>query len=302
MIVVAGGTGTLGSRLVRRLARRGLRVRILTRDPARAASLTGGGVDVARADVRDRLGVADAILGASTVVSAFQGAPGRGAGSPAAVDRSGNRNLVAAAEEAGAAVVLLSVVGAAPDHPLDLFRAKYVAETALLAGRVPWTIVRSTPFVETWGRSIVEPLRGTRRPRVLGRGDNPINFVSAFDVAAVVEAAITDPSLRSRILEVGGPENITLNRLVEMLQEVAGRGGAVQHVPRSYLRLVGRAVAPVRPALARRARAAAVMDTEDMTFDAVSARAALPGLPVTDVRTALAALLVTSAAPSPAAR
>ena len=295
MIVVAGGTGTLGSRLVRRLTRHGLHVRILTRDPARAAAVLGEGVEVVRADVRDRLGVADAVLGAHTVVSAVQGLPGRGGGSPESVDRAGNRNLVAAAEEARAAIVLVSVVGASPGHPLALFRAKHDAEAAVLASRVPWTIVRSTPFVETWGRAIGEPLRATGRARVLGRGDNPINFVSAFDVAAVVEAAVTDPALRGRVLEVGGPENITFNRLAEMLQEVAGVRGPVRHVPRTCLRLVGRAVAPVRPGLARKARAAAVMDTKDMTFDAVAARAELPGLPVTDVRTALAALLVSSA-------
>ena len=43
MIVVAGGTGTLGTRLVPRLAEAGLEVRVLTRDPARARHLAGPG-------------------------------------------------------------------------------------------------------------------------------------------------------------------------------------------------------------------------------------------------------------------
>ena len=43
MIVVAGGTGTLGTRLIPRLASQGLAVRVLTRDPARAARLAGSG-------------------------------------------------------------------------------------------------------------------------------------------------------------------------------------------------------------------------------------------------------------------
>ena len=61
MIVVAGGTGTLGTRLVPRLAGAGLAVRVLTRDPARAGHLAGPGVEVVHGDVRDPARVARAL-------------------------------------------------------------------------------------------------------------------------------------------------------------------------------------------------------------------------------------------------
>ncbi|HET9050281.1 MAG TPA: NAD(P)H-binding protein, partial [Candidatus Dormibacteraeota bacterium] len=291
MVVVAGGTSTLGSRVVRRLVRRGMRVRVLTRRPDRARAVLGEGVEVAFADVRDRLGVADAMLGVRTLVSAVHAFGGSRGVSPASLERAATGSLLAAAQEARAAFVYMSAVGVSPDHPLELFRAKHAAEELVRASTIPWTIVRSTPIVETWGRAMGEPLRATGRARVLGRGDNPINFVSVHDVAAVVEAVVLDPTLQRRLLEVGGPANITFNQLAEMLQEVVGVRGTVRHVPRTALRLVGHAVAPVRPSLARAARAATVMDTEDMTFDAVPARREIPGLPVTDVRTALAAFL-----------
>jgi uncharacterized protein YbjT (DUF2867 family) len=138
---------------------------------------------------------------------------------------------------------------------------------------VPWTIVRSTAFIELWADIMTKPI-------VFGRGDNPINFVSVGDVAAVVERAVIDPDLRGKVLEVGGPENLTFNELAAELQKVRGRSTSVRHVPRWVLR----AMAP----LARQPRAAIAMDTIDMTFDALAARETFADLPMTDLRAALA--------------
>ena len=92
-----------------------------------------------------------AVDGADVVVSAVHGFAGPGGVSPASVDRDGNRHLVDAAVRAGATVILMSVVGAAPDSPMELFRMKYAAEQHLRARGTPWTIVRSTAFLETCG-------------------------------------------------------------------------------------------------------------------------------------------------------
>jgi NAD(P)-dependent dehydrogenase (short-subunit alcohol dehydrogenase family) len=107
VIVVAGGTGTLGTRLAPRLAGQGLAIRVLTRDPARARHLAGPGVEVVRGDVRDPASVAHAVRGASTVISAVHGFTGPGGVSPASVDRVGNANLIGAAALARAGLYLL---------------------------------------------------------------------------------------------------------------------------------------------------------------------------------------------------
>jgi uncharacterized protein YbjT (DUF2867 family) len=83
-------------------------------------------------DVRDAVGLARAVRGAGTVVSAVHGLTGPGGVSPASVDRAGNANLIHAAARAGATFVLVSVVGASPGHPIGLFRAKHAAEETLL--------------------------------------------------------------------------------------------------------------------------------------------------------------------------
>lgn len=290
MIVVAGGTGTLGTRLVPRLASQGLAVRVLTRDPARAEHLASVGAEVVRGDVRDPASVAAALRGADTVVSAVHGFAGPGGVSPASVDRDGNAHLIATAARAGAAFVLVSVIGASPSHPIELFRAKHEAEEVLRASGIAWTIVRAAAFMETWGSIMSQPLQASGRILVFGRGDNPVNFVSATDVAALVSHAVIAPGLRGRVLEIGGPGDLTLNQVAALLQETTGRG-IVRHLPRPALHGMAVATARLKPALARQARAALAMDTMDMTFDPRPTRREFPDLPNNDMRTALKELL-----------
>jgi uncharacterized protein YbjT (DUF2867 family) len=290
VIVVAGGTGTLGTRLVPRLASQGLAVRVLTRDPARAEHLASVGAEVVRGDVRDPASVAAAMRGADTVVSAVHGFAGPGGVSPASVDRDGNAHLIATAARAGAAFVLVSVIGASPSHPIELFRAKHEAEEVLRASGIPWTIVRAAAFMETWGSIMSQPLQASGRILVFGRGDNPVNFVSATDVAALVGHAVNAPGLRGRVLEIGDPGDLTLNQVAALLRETTGRG-TVRHLPRPALHGMAVATARLKPALARQARAALAMDTMDMTFDPTPTRREFPDLPNNDMRTALKELL-----------
>jgi uncharacterized protein YbjT (DUF2867 family) len=286
VIVVAGGTGTLGTRLVPRLAEAGLTVRVLTRDPARARHLAGPGVEMVHGDVRDPARVARALRGADTVISAVHGFAGPGGVSPASVDRAGNAHLVDAAARTGAAFVLVSVVGASPGHPIGLFRAKHAAEQTLRASGIPWTIVRATAFMETWAAIMARPLLTSGKILVFGRGDNPVNFVSATDVGALVERAAIGPGLRGRVLELGGPDNLTFNQVAKIVQQTTGRG-TVRHIPRAALHLMAMTAATLKPALARQARAALAMDTIDMSFDPAATRNAFPSLPETGMRSAI---------------
>ena len=271
MILVAGGTGRLGRLVAARLAAAGLDVRVTSRELSPVGVLPDG-VGFVRADVRDLASLAPAFEGVTTVVSAVQGFDGRGGVTPASVDRDGNANLVDRAVAAGADVVLLSIVGASPDSPMELFRAKYDAEQQLRGSGARWTIVRATAFVELWAEIMAKPI-------VFGRGDNRINFVSVNDVADIVVRAVVDDNLRGTVLEVGGPENLTFNELAARLQRARGSSASVRHVPRFALR--------AGALFDRRARAGLAMDTIDMTFDATAARGAWSDLPMTDVDAAL---------------
>ena len=287
MILLAGGTGRLGTGLATRLTAHGLAVRVLTRDPARAGHLAALGVEVANGDVRDRASLAPAVEGAGVVVSAVHGFTGPGGVSPATVDYQGNINLIDAARATGAHLVLMSVAGAAADSPMELFRMKHAAEEHLLASGVRWTIVRATAFFELWIDILGSTAARSGRPVVFGRGNNPINFVSVTDVAALVEHVVTDPAARGRVLQIGGPENLTFNQLATAIQVAAGRTSAPRHVPRPALRFIAGTVGRIKPELGRQARAALLMDAIDLTHDTAGIRQACPGLPCTPLSTCL---------------
>ena len=97
--------------------------------------------------------------------------------------------------------------------------------------------------------------------------------------------------MRGRILELGGPGNLTFNQVATIVQQATGRRGVVRHIPRSALHTMAIAAARLKPALARQARAALAMDTIDMTFDPAPARQAFPDLPNTGMPAALKELL-----------
>ena len=293
MILVAGGTGRLGTLVVTRLASAGNSVRVLTRDPAAATHLIGDQVEVVAGDVRDPASLAPATAGTDVVVSAVHGFTGVHGNSPATVDRDGNAHLIDAAQAAGADFVLLSTVGAAPDSPMELFRMKHAAEERARASGIPTTVVRATAFLELWIGLMEQTAARAGRPLVFGRGENPINFVSVSDVAALVERAATDPTTRGRTLEIGGPENLTFNDLAVAVQRAEGRTGAPRHVPPAMLHLMANTVGRIKPLLGRQARAALVMDRMDLTFDAASLHRAYPDLLSTTLSEVLATVAET---------
>jgi uncharacterized protein YbjT (DUF2867 family) len=276
MIVVVGASGTLGRLLVARLGVRGEAVRAVARHLDRSS--LPDDVDGLELDITSAEGAAAAVRGARVIVSAITGFA-----SPEGVegiDAEGNRHLAqAAAAEGVEHFVLLSVARAAADHPIPLFRAKWAAEQALQASGVPWTIVRPTAYLETWLGLVGAPLVTQGKTMVFGSGRNPINFVSARDVAAVVERVIVDPGYLGRVVDIPGPENLTLEELATVAGSAAGRRGRVSHLPRVAMRVLSIALRPVDATRAGQIATALVMDTRSMAVD--PATRSIPDLPMT---------------------
>ena len=271
-VLCAGGTGRLGRVLVPLLRSHGAVVRVIARDTTAARARFGDDVEIDAADVRDRASLDRAISGVDAVVSAVTGF-GSGMPGPRAVDFAGNVNLIRAAESAGVSrFVLVSVVGAAPHHPMELLRMKYAAERALMASYLDWRIVRPTTFLELWSEIVGEPIRKNGTTTVFGRGDNPINFVSIAEVARAVADALVDDMPSRSIVEVGGPRNLTLNQLAEEIARAAGCEPRVRHVPVAVMRVSRMLLKRLRPDIAGMIEAGITMDTADMTFEPTGTR------------------------------
>lgn len=282
MILVAGGTGRLGSRVVGSLVEQGRSVRVLARGSTEGLC---PGAEVVRGDVADDGAVARAVSGVDTVVSAVTGFPRQRS---SVVDRDGNHRLVEAAEREGAEVVLVSVVGASPHSPVELMRSKHAAEERVRACAVPWTVLRLDVCTETWVDVLVQSARASRRPVVLGDADNPLGWLSVRDAAALVERTVLDGGPRGRTLSLSGPDRLSLGGLARVVMVDRGWDGAPRRVPRGVLRAAAHTVGAAVPLVGRLSRMALEMDRMPPTHD--DAREQVPGLPSTPARTVSAAL------------
>ncbi|HEY5223878.1 MAG TPA: NAD(P)H-binding protein, partial [Microbacteriaceae bacterium] len=236
MILVVGGTGTLGRLLVRSLIACGDTVRVLTRSTTVADALAEQGAEPVIGDLRDADTVRRAVAGCAAVVAAASGFGPMGSSTPTSVDCGGNLTLIGEAAKAGVGrFVFVSVRGAAPDARLELARMKYAAEQALSSSAMMWTIVRPSPFLETYLAIVGQPMARRNTTLVFGNGAAVVNFVSVRDVAALVGKALRDPALAGKTVEWGGA-NFTLNDLSTAIHKAAGRPGPTSHVPIGMLR------------------------------------------------------------------
>lgn len=279
MITIVGGTGRLGRLVTARLVADGRSVRVVARSHPQEPV---PGAEFVAADVRDPSTLPSALAGSHVVVSAVHGMDPAAHESPADVDRDGNRNVIAAAREADADIVLVSTVGARADHPIELFRMKAAAEAALReegATTSRWTIVRASAFADLWLELFRSSAGRSGVPKVMGPGRNAVNFVAVEDVAVAVARAATDSSLRGRIIEVAG-ENLSETDLAAL---VTAPGRRPAHVPTPVVWAVGNVLRPFHPSLARAARQSLVMERIPMLTDPAPGHADHPWLPHTPI-------------------
>jgi nucleoside-diphosphate-sugar epimerase len=184
-VVVAGGHGKIGLRLLRLLAERGGRARGLIRTPEQAHDLEEVGAEAVVCDLELEEDVAPFVTGAEAIVFAAGAGPGSGPERKRTMDLGGALKLIEAARADGIArYVIVSAIGAGhPERGSDAMRpyieAKAEADRALAASGLDFTIVRP-------GRLTDDP--GTGRVRVgpeIGYGE-----VTRDDVAATLAAAL----------------------------------------------------------------------------------------------------------------
>jgi len=176
--------------------------------------------------------------------------------------------LIDAARAAGVKhFVLLSILGASPDAPVEFFRIKYRAEEYLRASGLSFTIIRPSAFMDLWAQLIGLPILEQGKTTIFGRGNNPINFVAVEDVARFVCIAFENSRTRNEVIEVGGPENLTLNQVAETFERVSGRQAKKRHIPLPMMRAMSILMQPVNPALSRQIRLGVFMDTANLCYD-----------------------------------
>jgi uncharacterized protein YbjT (DUF2867 family) len=176
--------------------------------------------------------------------------------------------------------VYLSIQGIGPTSPVELFRIKYHVEEHLRASGLSFTVLRACAFMDLWAEIIGQPVLERGKTLIFGRGNNPINFVAVEDVAQYSLLALDDPRARNRAIEVGGPENLTLNEVAALFERASGRPAKKSNVPRPMMRVMAPLMRPINPALSRQISLGVYMDTANLRFDMTETLKEFP-LPLT---------------------
>jgi len=249
MHLIVGASGALGSRVARRLLEAGEAVRVATRDPARVAGAVAAGAEAVRLDLLEPSGVDAALAGVSRVVVASHGlVPPSRRNTPAAVDGDGARRLIDAAQRAGVRQVVVVSAAGADAGATKFARAKLGTERHLAASGVPWTVLRPSVFPENHALQLMGvPLRAGRPVPFFGAGTEPINWISADDVADDVVRVLSDPSALGTVRELRGVDRLSRRDALTLLEAALGQTARRQHLPVAVVRVVRAATVALHP-------------------------------------------------------
>jgi uncharacterized protein YbjT (DUF2867 family) len=211
-ILVTGGTGTVGSQVVRELLARKADVRVLTRDPGKAKTLPAGVAPV-EGNLHDVSALGRMFDGVEavflvTVVGLTEATDGLMA--------------ITAARAAGVErIVFLSVHQADRAAWLPHFGSKIAVEQALRVSGLKFTVLRPNNFFQNdlWSRDAL--LQHGVYPQPIG--DVGISWVDVRDIAEAAATTLTEPGRDGEIYDLVGPEPLTGARCAQIWARALGR-------------------------------------------------------------------------------
>lgn len=241
MILVTGGTGFVGSRIVHALRARDEAVRALVRERRRGAQLEAWGAELVEGDMTDAESLRRAVEGCETVVHLVGVRTGKPARFEAIMSR-GTRDLLAAAGEAGVTRFVHMSASGTGEETKELtpyYGAKWEMEEAVRASGIPHVIFRPT-FV--FGRdggvlpTFIRQVRWSPVTPVIGSGEGRVQPIWIDDVAAFFAEAVRTEAAAGRTFELGGPEAVSWNELFDRIKRALGARRPTLHIPLPVMR------------------------------------------------------------------
>ncbi len=227
VITIFGGTGFLGSALVKRLLTEGYRVRVAVRDPGKAKTLLDeehrGRFEAVSADVRDRGSLAKALTEAAAVVNAVGHYVEHKGASFHDVHVRGAENLAREASGAGVTrLIHLSGIGAELGSASRYIRARAEGELAVKDAFPGATLFRLSVVFgpgDALFRSLASMIRWLPVIPLFGRGETLLQPVYVMDVADAAVAALQRTEAKGMLYELGGPKAYSYRALVEFVSK-----------------------------------------------------------------------------------
>ena len=213
MNLIIGGTGKIGTELVKQLSATGAKVRALVRDPKQARAIKGPGVEIVKGDLGNPKSLDAALEGINRV---FLVSPA----DPFQVELQGN--LVQAAKRAGIRLLVkLSVYGAAPDASSVFMRWHWLTEQEIRSSGVPFTFLRPNFFMQNF-LGYAGAIAG---PGVItgAAGEGKVSLVDVRDIAAAGVAVLTGIGHEGKAYELTGPEALSFREIADRFSTILGK-------------------------------------------------------------------------------
>ena len=248
LVTIFGGSGFVGKQVVRRLARDGYRIRVVTRRPNQHLDLKPlgevGQIALVRGDVRNEASVRDAIQGASCVVNLVGILrPGGGQSFQGAHVDAPDLIATASASLGVEALVQMSAIGADEKSTSSYARSRGEGEAATREAFPAATVLRPSVIFGSEDGFFNLFARMMCWSRVLfpsfGGGTTRFQPVYVGDVADAVAIALGNTRCRGRTYELGGPSVFTLQQILELIAQATGRKFIYVPVPFFLLAIAG---------------------------------------------------------------
>jgi uncharacterized protein YbjT (DUF2867 family) len=211
MILVTGGTGTVGSEVVKLLATSGTRFRLLARTPDKA--LKSPNVEAVKGDLADAAALGKALQGIEKLFLLTNSMPG------SADLQSG---VIAAAKKAGVKhVVRLSVAGADPKSPVQLSRWHAQTDAELKKSGLAWTLLQPGYFMQNFLGSAATIRKDGAFYGCVGQGKSAV--IDARDIAAVAYACLTGKGHDGKTYPITGGEALSQPEMAALLSAALGK-------------------------------------------------------------------------------
>jgi uncharacterized protein YbjT (DUF2867 family) len=235
MYVVTGVTGHTGSVAAETLLARGASVRVVVRDAAKGAAWKARGADVAVASFDDPASMTRAIAGAKGVYVLLPppawGAEGLAAERKALTDKL----LTALRDGAPEHTVFLSSVGAQHADRTGPIKFLHPIEEALKSAGARASFLRAAFFMENWGGSVASALASGSLYYGL-EAKKKFAQVATRDIGATAAKLLLEPHASgARVVELAGPEELSLEDTAATLASVSKKAVAAVSVPVSAM-------------------------------------------------------------------
>ena len=222
MILVTGATGLNGTALVRKLSAKGVPLRALVRNAAKAAEITAlPNVEIAIADMAKPETLPAALAGVDRAML-------NSSADPAMVEVQSN--FIAAAAKAGVRhVVKLSGIMPELDSPFRFARMHGEIEQRLEASGMAFTHLRAGEFMPSYFRQV--PMILAKGALFLPMENQRIASVDIGDLAEIAAIVLTNPGHEGKIYPLTGPEALTMTEVAERLSAATGKTIKYINVP-----------------------------------------------------------------------